>query len=186
VTVVPESTFTPPRPDCPRPEYWHATDGDSTELEVTELVAAFVRALQPDLVVETGAAFGQTAEAIGRALQANCHGRLWTTEPDPERAAATEKRVDGLPVWVAQVESLRVEFAPEERIGFAWFDSLIHLRVAEFRHYRRWMEPGAIIGFHDCGPQHPLRPHIERLADERLLRPIYLPTPRGAMFAEVL
>jgi hypothetical protein len=35
------------------------------------LVAAFVRALQPETVLETGSAFGQTAEAIGRALAAN-------------------------------------------------------------------------------------------------------------------
>lgn len=66
-----EARFTPPRPECPYPEWWTSTDVDSTECEVTALVAAFVVALQPELVIETGTAFGQTAEAIGHAVAAN-------------------------------------------------------------------------------------------------------------------
>ena len=181
---VPESTFTPARPECQRPENWHATDGDSTEIEVTELVAAFVRALQPELVVETGSAFGQTAEAIGQALERNGHGMLYTLEPDLERVAVVLDRVRGLPVHVVPKPSL--SWDPPQGVGFAWFDSLLNLRVDEFRAYRPRMVPGCVVGFHDCGPQHPLRPSIERLADEKLLRPIYLPTPRGVIFAEVL
>jgi hypothetical protein len=65
MTAESEARFTPPRPDCPHPEWWTSTDDDSTECEVTALVAAFVVALQPELVIETGTAFGQTAEAIG-------------------------------------------------------------------------------------------------------------------------
>lgn len=182
-----ESRFTAPRAECPRPDYWHSTDPDSTELEVTHLVAAFVRALQPGVVLETGTAFGQTAVAIGLALAANGHGHLETLEPDADRAAFARDRVRGLPVIVYQKASL--EWAPPQphpQIGFAWFDSLIHLRATEFRFYRAWMRTGAIVGFHDCGPQHAVRPDVEQLADEKLLRPIYLPTPRGVMFAEVL
>ncbi len=53
-----ESTFTPPDPDCPRPDWWHARDAQATEDEVIELVAGFVRALQPELVLETGTYLG--------------------------------------------------------------------------------------------------------------------------------
>lgn len=188
--AVPESTFTPVRPDCPHPEYWHAADGDSAEVEVTELVAAFVRALQPEVVLETGTAFGQTAEAIGRALAANGHGHLLTYEPDPERAQVAIDRVAGLPVIVVQAPSLAPngqEHPGDGRpIDFAWFDSLVYLREAEFRAYHHRLVPGSVVGFHDTGPQHTVRPAVERLAAESLLRPIFLPTPRGVAFVEVL
>lgn len=178
-----EARFTAPRPDCPHPEWWHSDDEDSTEREVTELVAAFVCALQPELVVETGSAWGQTAEAIGRALDDNGHGRLVTLEPDPDRARATAVRCEGLPVDVVVRASL--DWMPNGPVGFAWFDSLIELRADEFRRYLPWLR-GSIVGFHDAGPHHHLRPDLDRLAAEGLMRPIYLPTPRGACFAEVL
>lgn len=102
----PESHFTRPRADCPHPEWWHAADVDSTEIEVSELVAAFVRALQPQVVVETGTAWGQTAELAGRALARNRHGHLWTLEPDRLRADHARARCRGLPVTVVDQTSL--------------------------------------------------------------------------------
>lgn len=182
--VEPESRFTQPRTECPHPEYWHSADSDSTEVEVTELVAAFCRALQPEVVVETGTAYGQTAQAIGEALQANGHGHLYTLETDAGRVEICRERVAGLPVTVIAGSSMA--WTPPDAVDFAWFDSLLPLRVDEFRRYVEHMWSGATVGFHDCGPQHSLRPGIEALAAEGLLRPIYLPTPRGAIFAEVL
>jgi hypothetical protein len=179
-----ESRFTLPRPDCLHPERWHSDDADSTEHEVTTLVAAFVTALRPDVVVETGSAWGQTAELIGQTLDAAGVGRLYTLEPDTNRAEATRKRCDGLPVDVIEAKSL--DWDPVDGIGFAWFDSLPHLRVPEFRHLRPHMTPDAFVGFHDTGPhQGPLRAEIEALEAEGLLLPVFLPTPRGACFAEV-
>lgn len=179
-----ESRYTPPRPDCGHPEYWHSTDADSTEFEVSELVAGFVRALQPEVVVETGTAWGQTAQVIGRALERNGHGHLYTLEPDERRAEFSDDRCNGLPVTVVRQESMA--WIPPAEIGFAWFDSLIQLRVPEFHYFKPWMAPGAVVGFHDTGPQHRLRPGIDALEGKRLLRPIFLPTPRGVAFAEVL
>lgn len=179
-----EARFTEPRSECPHPEYWYSTDGDSAEIEVSELVASFVRALQPEIVVETGTAWGQTAECIGEALAINEHGTLYTLEPDAERASFAEYRVKEWPVIVVRQESLN--WTPPHGVGFAWFDSLPGLRVHEFRTYRSRMVNGCIVGFHDCGPQHSVRPDVEQLAYEGLLRPIYLPTPRGVIFAEVL
>lgn len=177
-----EARFTPPRPDCPHPQRWHSTDSDSTEIEVSELVAAFVRALQPNLVVETGTAFGQTAELIGRALQANGQGRLVTLEPDPERAEFSRQRCTGLPVEVLQQSSL--DYTPDEPIDFAWFDSLFHLRPQELIRFRPWFTPRTVVGFHDTGPQHPVRCSLEQLVGDGLLTaPLYLPTPRGVAFA---
>ncbi len=180
-----EARFTDPRPDCPHPERWHSTDADSTEEEVTALVAAFVTALRPNLVVETGSAWGQTAQAIGQALTSGGYGGiLHTIEPDPTRADFTRRRCDGLPVVVEQLPS--DQFTPPGPVGFAWLDSLHHLRVPEFRQLHPHMTPGAFVGFHDTGPhQGPLRSAIEQLEAEGLLLPVFLPTPRGVAFAEV-
>ena len=179
-----ESRFTKPRVDCPHPEWWHSTDADSTEFEVSELVAGFVRALQPEVVVETGTAWGQTAQVIGRALERNGHGHLWTLEPDKGRAEFSRHRCRDLPVTVIEAESLA--WTPPAPIDFAWFDSLTQLRCPEFLAYRDYFSPRAFVGFHDTGPQHePLRTNIEKLAADGLLRPVFLPTPRGVCFAEV-
>jgi hypothetical protein len=179
-----ESEFTAPRPDCPHPEYWHSADSDSTEYEVTALVAAFVTALQPEFVVETGTAFGQTAEAVGRALLRNGHGRLVTLETDPDRATFSRERCAGLPVEVLEIASL--DYKPKDAIDFAWFDSLTHLRALEYQRYRRFMTPRCVVGFHDTGPHHVTRKFLDPLvASGELSNPLWLPTPRGCMFARV-
>lgn len=180
-----EGRFTKPRIDCPHPDRWHSDDADSTEHEVSALVGAFVAALQPDNVVETGSAWGQTAECIGLALQAAGQGHLHTIEPDPVRAARTRERTKGMPVTVEEMESL--SFRPPGPIGFAWFDSLPHLRIQEFHRYHQHFTPGAIVGFHDTGPhQGGLREAIEELEIANELLVIHLPTPRGVSFAQVL
>jgi hypothetical protein len=179
--TVSESQFTRPHRDCPRPDLWTAADAYSTELEVTELVAAFVRALQPEYVVETGTCWGQTAEAIGRALQANGHGRAVSLEVNAKKVEHSTLRCVGLPVLVTMCSSMA--FTPEEPIGFAWFDSLIPLRVQEFERDRPWLIKGSIVGFHDTSPHMGYGHEIEKLGG---LRPIRLRTPRGVTFAEVL
>lgn len=180
--VVPESSWTRPSAWCPAPERWHAVDAHSTELEVSGLAAAFVRALQPDYVVETGTCVGVTARMIGEALQANGHGRLVTLETDPRRVAVSLRMCEGLPVEVRHLSSL--DFEPEEPIGFAWLDSLVHLRVLEFDRYRPWLPAGAIVGVHDTAPHHgQLGDDVAQLPGTRSIR---LCTPRGVSFAEVL
>jgi predicted O-methyltransferase YrrM len=182
VQAVPESTWTRPRPECPHPEWWNSTDPQSTEIEVSELVATFARALQPEYVVETGTCLGQTAFILGMALQANGHGRLDTLEPEAERAAFARARCEGLPVDVLEVASL--EFVPAQRIDFAWLDSRVELRVPEFERFRPWLAAGAIVGFHDTAPHHgPWGALVEELPGTRAIR---LRTPRGVTFVEVL
>lgn len=177
-----EDTWTPPAPWCQQPQYWHADDGNGTEHEVTELVAAFVRALQPEVVAETGAYTGQTSVAIGAALLRNGHGRLWTVEIDPGRAELARSRCMGLPVEVITGDSLSWD-APSG-IGFAWIDGGGD-RALEITHLFGCLAPGAILGMHDAGPQHVFTDQVQPLVAEGYLKPITLHTPRGVMFAEV-
>lgn len=177
-----EAEWTKPSELCPHPERWHATDPHSTEIEVSELVAGFVRALQPGYVVETGTCLGQTAELIGHALTANGHGRIDSCEVNDELVAVSRARCEGLPVTVHHVSSL--EFQPVDTIDFAWFDSLLDLRIPEFMRFRPWMRRGTIVGFHDTAPHFGLfGPTVHSLPG---VRAISLPTPRGVTFAEVI
>lgn len=189
-----ESRFTPSRKDCPHPERWHSPDSDSTEIEVSRLVAAFVEALRPDYVIETGSAFGQTAELIGQALYSAGVGHLMTFEVDDSRVAATADRVSGLPVTVAHQASLEgIEMLRRRgrgrTVGFAWLDSLFELRVPELDAIRPLLTRNAIVGVHDCGdPSGTKYPEFaQQVADaaDRLgFARLSLPTPRGVTFLQ--
>lgn len=177
-----EDEFTKAHSECLRPGLWTATDAQSTEIEVTELVGAFIRATQPEYVVETGTFHGNTALAIGEALVRNGHGHLDTIEIDRDRARIAAKRCEHLPVHVICGSS--AGFDPSEPIGFAWFDSLLDLRVPEFERFYPHMAPGCVVGFHDTGPHMGnLGSQIRSLAQ---IRPMFLHTPRGVCFAEVM
>lgn len=179
-----ESIFTAPRSDCPHPERWHAGDDQSTETEVTALVAAMVVALQPDFVLETGTCVGDTAEAIGRALKKNGQGHLVSLEINPDFAFVARERCGALPVSVLEMSSL--DYIPDRPVDFAFFDSLARLRPLEFRRYLPWMHDRTVVGFHDTGPHHSIRELLRPLEEEGLLvAPLYLPTPRGVMFSRV-
>jgi len=170
---------------CPNTERYHAADPDSTEFEVLELVAAFVRALQPETVIETGSAFGYGSQAIGNALKANGHGKLYSLEIMYPRIAEAKERCEGLPVEFINMSSL--EWTPPTKdVGFAFFDSLTHLRGDEFMRYLPFMTPGAIVAFHDTGPQHLVWGKVWELQGRQLLRAINLRTPRGVAFCQVL
>lgn len=187
--MISEGKWTKPRADCPHPEYWHAPDPDTTEEEVQALVGGFIRALQPEFVIETGTAFGYTAEVIGHNLDLNLHGRLLTLETNKDRADIARKRTQNLPVTVIQESSLKWE-VPETirgKVGFMWLDSLHQLRVDELRRFTPYLAPIAIVGVHDTGPHHPfpLGGDLEaELRQTDTMRPIYLPTPRGVTFIE--
>jgi predicted O-methyltransferase YrrM len=190
-----ESRFTQPRPDCPHPERWHSPDSDSTEIEVSRLVAAFVEALRPDLVIETGTAFGQTAELIGDALGAVANTWLITFETDAQRAEHARQRCIATRVDVREEPSLvgiqsLIDGGMAGKVGFAWLDSLFELRIPELRLIRPLLSAGAIVGIHDCGEpgatkyndfSRKVALEAHRLGFKRLS----LPTPRGVTFLQM-
>lgn len=178
---LPESRY-PSNPECKHPERWNAVDGGATEVEVTELVAAFVRALQPDLVLETGSYHGQTTKAIGEALVRNGQGQLISLEWNKYFAAIAKEKCKGLPVRIVHGNSLKWE--PPGEIQFAFFDSNLKDRHREFLRFYPWLR--GIVGFHDTGPHHPVLATLQPLVERGLLRIIELPTPRGVVFGQVL
>lgn len=194
-----ESRFTSPTTLCPRPQEWHSTDGDSTEVEVSELAYGLVRALQPVLCVETGTGFGQTTWQIVAALGMNGHGSLLTFETDHERCQ--QFRAD--PAYVAANRQSLVKLIEGDVHGwrgdgrtveFAWIDSFYESRVPDFLHLRQFMRIGSIAVFHDTAPGHGSHriPSGRDLRNELyaellgVIRLVNLPTPRGLTIAEVI
>jgi methyltransferase family protein len=174
---------------CPRPERWHSDNDDAAEHEVSALAAAFVTALQPDVVVETGSHTGQTAKAIGQALARNGHGMLYTVETEQPFAEQAARNCQGLPVTVIHGDSqgwLR-DPGPPGPVGFAWIDGLWEHRAPDLEALLPHFSPGAIAGIHDTGPQFPwVQQALAPLAEAGKIRLLDLRTPRGVSFAQVL
>lgn len=175
---------------CPHPERYHSDNDDASEHEVSLLAAAFVTALQPDVVIETGTHTGQTARLIGEALARNGQGHLHTIETEECFAVPARQNCAGLPVTVVQDDSqhwLRSGEVPGP-VGFAWIDGLWEHRIPDIEALLPHMAPGGIFGIHDTGPQWPqqVEKQLQVLADAGKIRLLTLRTPRGVTFAQVL
>ena len=183
-----ENRFTPPTNFCPHPEYWHSPDSEATELEVTALLGALVRAIQPEFVVETGTYHGHTALAIGNALVENGHGKLVTIESD----GANHERAKGALSYLPTVEFIlgnSMSYVPEANIDFAFFDSHQQQRANEFLRYHGlgFIKPGAIVAFHDTAPHHQVYQYVkDLLIDTEYIQHIQFMTPRGFLLAQVI
>lgn len=169
-----------PSAACRHPERYTAVDVHATEDQVITLVRAYITALQPDYVVETGTYLGHTAQAIGEALRENGHGHLDTVELDADLAERARERVAGLPVTVHTMRSR--DFKPRAPIEFAWIDEVIMERNHSLAAYRRFFASGAVIGVHDTGSTFNTRKRLQRID---WLDFQYLPTFRGVGFAVV-
>lgn len=173
-----EATWTKPSDRCPHPEWWHAPDSDSAEDEVADLLWGLVRALQPEVVVETGTAHGRTASRLLDGIEANGHGRLVTYEVVLDRAEAATALLAGRPATVCHGRSLD---APAEAADLLFADSNPDVRVAEVQHFRpRWFV------LHDTAPHHAWASDLGR--DLQRLAPAYrwveLDSPRGVTFGQ--
>lgn len=187
-----EDRWTRPSAWQPNPGWWHAPDPDSAEDEVADLLWGLVRALQPELVVETGTAHGRTAARLCDALEANGHGRLVTFEADPDRARACAGVLAGRPATVIAARSLTQHGLPgdvtthaprfDQPVGLLFSDSDPGCRVAEVLQF----EPEWFV-LHDTAPHHPwadrLRRDLEELYAESY-RWVHLPTPRGVIVGQ--
>lgn len=166
-----------------REEWWHF-GGEGTELEVSDLLGGLVRGLQPDYVVEAGTGVGQTAQRIGEALKQNQHGFLDTVEQDPIKSEFAMKACQGLPVMVHNVV-LR-KFEPREPVDFAFINTEPNLLQEDFWCLQNHLHVDSIVAFQGVGYDDTHHALIDGLADQHLIRPVYLPTSKGLAIAQVL
>jgi hypothetical protein len=176
--LVRESELTPPSPACPHPELWHAYGPEECEAEVVPLAGALVRALQPDVVVQTQSGLGYAAQAMAAALQRNGHGRLYCFDPDEARREATGVQVDQLPAEPAGADVADREFPEGVQLALVGAAAPGE-QVRQLLHLRRFLRGVAVIqGCPEGGP-------VERWLGEGGYRFARLPTPRGLLVVEV-
>jgi predicted O-methyltransferase YrrM len=121
-------------------------------------------------------------------MKANGFGKLTTLETNSEahEQALKNLREQGVgEVVEARLES-SMSFKPSAKLSFALFDSETNLRETEFRRMQPWLAPGAIVVFHDTGPQHVVVGEaVRRLVSEGALEGLELPTPRGVFLGRL-
>jgi hypothetical protein len=177
-----ESRFTRPREACPHPERWHSVNAEAPESEVINLVAALAEALQVDYAVLCGSGGGYTAEAVGRAVQQSGSGLVDVLE-GPAQAKAVRERCEGLPVNVEETPPLL--FQPKKPIDLLWLDGRTEVRGYSLARLLPFLSARALIAAHDTHPDRDVRSQFTPLELEGVIRPLYLPTPRGLMLSRV-
>jgi glycosyltransferase involved in cell wall biosynthesis len=144
-----ESEFSQPTTLCPHPEWWSSENYMATEVEVSQLIATLVRAVQPEFVVEIGSHYGQTTERIGTAIIGNGHGEFVSLELDSGLYGVAVNRCTGLLSDKVQIlNSNSLEYIPPKPIDFLFVDGAVD-RVADVKHYLPYMAPRSYIIVHD-------------------------------------
>ena len=146
--IQPEKTTAEPRGKSP--QLWSMFDGYTAEVEVLDFLYAFVRMIKPARVLETGTWFGRSAMAIASALRDNGFGHLLTIEQSNEVAEVALKNIqqENLAEFISLRvgNSLGIEVG-QESYDFAFFDSDVSVRAAEFQKFYDRLQPGAIVVF---------------------------------------
>jgi predicted O-methyltransferase YrrM len=127
---------------------WSEHDGTAAEREMAQLIGSFIEMLKPELVVETGAYLGWTANEIGWALLANRRGKLITCETNSNYAKEARVRCSEALAEVVEVREINSLELPElATADFVFLDSSYDLRPLEYDKVKR----GATVVVHDTG-----------------------------------
>ena len=176
-----ESDYTKPTELCPHPEWWSTENALSTEIEVSEWIAATVKMMQPYFVVEVGTHYGQTAEKIARVLNNIGHAEFVSLEVDIGMYESAMHRCVGLPVHIIWINSL--DYIPPKPINFLFVDGSAD-RIADVRHFLPYMAPRGVIVVHDTCYS-PYIDHIPELIEECGGDVIQFDTPRGVLIVKL-
>ena len=134
---------------CPHPEWWHAWNPVSTEAEVSMLVAAFVKALQPEFVLEIGSHYGQTTERISLVIRDNGHGEFISLEFNPELAGSARARCwEFLDKQVKIIVANSLEYIPPKPVDFLFVDGSDQ-RSLDVEHYLPYLAEHCTVIVHD-------------------------------------
>jgi predicted O-methyltransferase YrrM len=133
-------------------------DAGSPEVECLDFLFALVRLFKPGLLLETGTGSGMSTIALAAAIRANGAGHLHTVDLDDGCLARAKANITTFEPDLLQHVSFEhgdsCAFAsswPGPPFDFAFFDSLIPLRLLEFGslHSRGMLSPRAVCVFHD-------------------------------------
>ena len=178
-----EAQFTQARPDCPQPEHWTTNDIQATENEVIEMVGGLIQGLQPDVSLETGTSRGFMARRIDQALRKNGHGHLHSYEKNEEVWQEAMKTVGRSPYTTLHNAPSMQEWTYGP-IDFAWHDSVLNARQAEFEFYLTHYSERAIVCFHDTASHFgPWSDKLRQKLSSVGFQYIDWPSPRGVIIS---
>lgn len=172
-------------PRTNHPTAYTARHPQSAEDEVGDFLWGVIRLTHPDHVLETGAYEGDTTKRLVDAVTRNGHGTVTTVEVDERRAETVARKLPTARVLHGSFETVNLEPPSSGGYGVAFFDSHWE-RDREYKAAAPHLTPGAVLVFHDCGPQHKngaVRARVEGLMREGLIEGFYLPCPRGVIVA---
>lgn len=134
------------------------------ELEVADFLWGLVRALRPELVLESGTGRGISTRFLAYACKENNHGRVVTFEPDPSIAAAARPLFRLLPVELRDGNTLGWDGPTPDLVFLDSFPPSV--RAAEMTY---WLAQPVLLAIHDAN-RYDLPAGLE------------FPTPRGMWF----
>lgn len=161
---------------------WSRFDSASSETEVIDFVFSLVRLLKPRLALETGTWLGLNAIGIGKAMKQNGFGHLISLELDADAQATAARNIAdaGLQAQVTSHHASSLDFPTEALFDFAYFDTSIDIRHAEFASFFPALTSGATILFQNTRqPETGDASRLQELIETFGLVGIDLATPRG-------
>jgi prolipoprotein diacylglyceryl transferase len=174
-------------PECPHPERWSMFDSMTAEVEVLEFLRCLVRAIKPQLVVETGTFMGISTLWIAEGLKANGFGKIVTCEYDPKVFARAKERFagSGFAEWIEARNESSLETKVSGSIDLLFSDSDPPLREQEVRRFLPQMNPNGVILMHDASSHlKTVREAALKMEQEGLISVVLMPTPRGLVVAQ--
>lgn len=182
-----QSEWIPSTPECAHPERWHMLDPQSAEMEVLDLLESLIKAVKPELIVETGTFIGHSAIRMAQALQANGFGKIVTIEYDPVVFAKAKQNIDasGVAAWIDNRNASSLEVTIHGAIDVLYSDSDLGIREQEVRRFLPQIKPRGLVLLHDASSHFKVvREAALRLEAEGLLSVVLLSTPRGLCLAQ--
>lgn len=139
-----------------RSELFHVRDASgSTEYEFLNLIHAFVMAIKPALVIETGTFTGMGTLAIAHALSWNGFGTLITVDLEDCNEAKEHVKHYAVDNHVQFVKSDSLEFCSDykgELFDMAFIDSGPHRLLETNALANGKLSSGALVILHDASP----------------------------------
>jgi predicted O-methyltransferase YrrM len=174
-------------PECPHPERWHMYDSMTAEAEVLEFLRTLVTTLKPALIVETGSFLGVSTLWMAEGMRSNGFGKIISCEFDPLVFAKAQEKIaaSGLASFIELRNESSLEMQVEGTIDILFSDSDVEIRAAEVRRFLPQIRSTGLILMHDASSHlKVVRAAAFALEAEGLVSCIFLPTPRGLVFAQ--
>jgi len=159
-----------------KPHLFHSFDTEGTEIEVLNLLHAFIRLFKPAHILETGTWNAYGTVALAHAVKENGFGDIVSIEQLPEKARAAQHKLAmlGLDKHATVVCKPSLEFIASldpdtPKFDFAFFDSSRVCRPDEFEQLHHKGLLGDLAFFHDTS-----RSRVENQSEKEGVQEVYV------------